>query len=139
MSSQAITGFAIRSGKSGGIGVALGINVFLPAAAILVAIFYPRVRTAWLGTILLSALFVLGSMLCQDLRFWLWHITELRRLTHPILVVGCVAGGVIGTISALVASRVRVVGVAPDPARCATCGYRRDALVVCPECGSGRP
>ena len=54
--SREVASFAMANGKSGGIGIALGINILLPAAALLIAAWYPRVRTAWLGTLLLSGL-----------------------------------------------------------------------------------
>lgn len=137
VASRAIATAAIANGKAGGIGVALGINILLPASALLIAAWYPRVRTAWLGALLLSTMIVVGSLFWQDWRFWHWQLAEIRTLTNPILVVGCVAYGVIGTVTAFFASAFRRVGLAPDPARCETCGYSRGSLPVCPECGSG--
>ncbi len=119
------------------LGMAGVVNLLLPACMVLITGWYPRIRTAWVGTFLLTLGFVVGALFRRDWHFWVWPLSFSQNLAHPILLAGMIAGGVIGTVIVWILRSVRRVGVAVDPHACSACGYSLVGIDtgVCPECG----
>lgn len=126
-------------GLSPKLGVAGAVNLLLPGCTLFIGAWYPRHRTVWIGTCLLTLGFVIGGLVRRDWHVWAWPLSFSQNLAHPILVAGMIADGVIGSVVVWMVSRARCVGVPPDPRRCRACGYSLAGLnaSVCPECGHG--
>lgn len=111
--------------------------VALPAWAVLTTVWYPRRRTAALAGPMTYGGLVMGDLLRQDPKFWQWSFATLQPLLDRGVIVGSVMLSVAAVTAAWSASAWRRVGVPVDPSACPHCGYHRDELLVCPECGSG--
>lgn len=130
-----------RSGINAKFAIAAVVNLVLPASVVLVTAWYPRVRTACAGAVLVTLGFVVGELLRSDWHFWAWPLNFALKLAHPMLVAGTVVECVIGSAVALAVARFRRVGVPEDPSLCKGCGYSLVGLEerLCPECGVRAP
>jgi len=98
---------AMRFGIRAGIGTALTVNALMPLLAIGLAIFHRRVGIAWLGAVTMTLLFHLAMTLVQNRDVTQWTPRTSITSIHPVLVVGCIGYGVLGTIAAIItANRV---------------------------------
>lgn len=116
--------------------VAVVLNLVLPAAALLTTVWYPRRSVAALAGPMTYGGYLLGLLLSQDPKFWQWPLASLFAITHPVFVVGSLVLSVLAVTVAWSASAWRRVGRPPDRRACKTCGYHREDLAVCPECGT---
>jgi hypothetical protein len=122
-----------------GYGIAIAVNLLLPAAAALVSAWYPRPITTLAGGPLLVGAFVLVRVLLLDLHFWAWSPAFIAARTSPIEVAAAAGCSVVGPTVVLLTRPLRRVGRADDHERC-PCGYLLRGLAegVCPECGRER-
>lgn len=119
-----------------GLGTFAVINLVLPLAAVAMAIWYPRIRTAISGAVLLMAGFVLVRMLIEQPRVWTWTPALVANKTSPIHVAATVGYMAVSGLAAAVIGPWRRVGLPDEDQRC-PCGYLLSGLesANCPECG----
>lgn len=124
-----------------GLGIAFTINVLLPLVTVIIAVAFPRMRTAVIAGVLVVLGFVLARLLIGEMRPWRWNGAFLRQHTHPIEVAAMVGCAVIGAVAAAVAMSFRRVGSTPHEPSCRHCGHALAASLdaerpaSCPECG----
>src|SRR5262249_11678658 len=99
------------------------VNLALPAIAVALAIFFPRLRTATAAGALVVFGFALGRWSFIDPRPWTWQPRFLLANTHPILVAAIVGCALVGAMAALAATPVRRVGVPRHEPSCPRCGH----------------
>jgi hypothetical protein len=132
-----LTSLVVRARQPPTMDIFVAINVLLPLAAAVLALAFPRFRTALVGAVLLNAAFVLTRLLFIDPRFWGWTPgSVLNRISpfHVAATIGCMAVG--GFVVAVVRPWRRV-GLADEHLRCA-CGYLLTGIEspTCPECNA---
>lgn len=119
------------------IGTWINIGILLPAAAIALAVRFPRTRTILLGTAALAALATVAMLAFNGLfvpqlstKWLVVGVLSVMEIASPFyLVAAAVAGAV--------ARRWRRVGECPM-GECPECGYALHGLGEprCPECGT---
>ncbi|MCE9619532.1 MAG: hypothetical protein K8R92_06455 [Planctomycetes bacterium] len=133
--------FAIQLFGKPGIGNAIAVNLMLPAAAVVMAACFPKLRTAAASGILVVLGFTLARMMHFDLRPWAWNMEFVKSHTSPILVGAAIGCSVLAVIAALIAGNFRRVGAPPHSPSCAACRHALAAHAEapvpshCPECG----
>lgn len=90
-----------------GIGVAVIVNVLLPAVAIVLGAIHAKPRIALLGGPLLAVGIVVELMLRLESNPLLWTYRLVQTASHPILVVAAVGYGLLGARAAWVSGLAR--------------------------------
>ena|SRR5437588_12110819 len=93
-------------GGQPGLGTAAIVNVVLPVLAVVLAVASPRLGTAWLGAVGMTAGLIVGLAVMYTPPAAL-TVAGLLGAVPPVLVMACVGYGVIGTLAALVTRRLR--------------------------------
>jgi hypothetical protein len=83
-----------------GVATAVSINVVMPMLAVGLAVARPRLGTAWLGALGMTAGFVLGLAVLHRPAAG-WGVGSLLRAVPPVLVMACLGYAVLGTLTAL--------------------------------------
>jgi hypothetical protein len=96
----ALRGFVGQLGVRPGLATAALVNILLPLLAIGLAVAWPRLMTAWLGAVGMTAAFILGLAVANP-QLQPWDFLTLLRSVPPVLVVACLGYGVLGSVSAL--------------------------------------
>jgi len=89
-----------------GLATAASVNLLLPFLAIGLGVAYPRLATAWLGAVGMTAAFIVGLALIHH-QGQPWDAATLLASVPPLLVLACLGYGILGTLAALV---IRSVG-----------------------------
>ncbi len=121
-----------------GLGIFAAINLLMPVWAAMLAVLYPRYRTAVAGGILLMAAFVLTRLLCLSPRFWTWNPGFILNYTSPIEVVAMLGYIAIGAFFVAITKPWRRVAQPDEHLRCEQCGYLLPGSPgpACPECNA---
>ena len=129
---------AQRQTGRGALGIVIAVNFLLPLGAFLVAIWYPRVRAAIPGGLLVGAGFIVERIAEVNPAVWNWSPKFVALHTHPISVAASVGCAIVGAIAATLVKPFRRVGLADQHLRCPVCGYLMTGLpsAGCPECGN---
>jgi hypothetical protein len=92
-----------------GFATAISINILMPALALGLAVAYPRVWTALLGAVGMSAAFAVGMLIVHPPAPPVDVLAVLASV-RPVLVLACVGYAVLGTIAVLVTRAVKPSG-----------------------------
>lgn len=113
------------------------VNLALPGLCIALAVWYPRVVTAWVGAVAAVGLFQLVTLVCKDWHVYLWTFGWMMANTSPIMLGVLIGSVALSLIAARSSQVVRRVGY-PPRTHCIRCGYDKTGrpwAAVCPECG----
>ena len=134
---HALRAAATRRGSKPGYMTALDVNIVLPAIAAVLAVLYPRVRTAVIGAVLLAGGFALGPRLLVMPNVFRWAPGPIVASISPLLVAACVGYALVGIVACHFVRPWRRVGLPDAALRCTHCGYLLVQLPQsrCPECG----
>jgi hypothetical protein len=128
-----------RQTGRGAIGIMIAVNLLLPLGAIALAVWYPRVRIAFPGGLLAGAAFIIERIAESNPSFWQWTLKYVGLHMHPVSVVAAIGSAILASVTAMIVSPFRRVGLADQHLRCPRCGYLMSGLTSagCPECGHG--
>jgi hypothetical protein len=117
----------------------MAVNLMLPLGAVVLAAWYPRVRVALPGGLLVGAAFIVERIAEFNPLFWQWTGKFIAGRTHPVSVVAMIGCALLASFAAMLVSPFRRVGLADQHLRCPRCGYLMAGLTSdgCPECGHG--
>jgi hypothetical protein len=91
-----------------GIATAMSVNILMPALVLLLAVVYPRLWTAWLGALVMTAAFI-GGLAVNYPPAGVDAMTLLMSV-KPVLVLACLGYAVLGTVVVVVTHVVKNAG-----------------------------
>ncbi len=94
-------------GVKPGLATAASVNLLLPLLAISLCVVHPRLITAWLGAVGMTAAYILGLAI-NYLPAPQWDAVTFLQAVPPVLVAACLGYAVLGTVAALITRHVRV-------------------------------
>jgi hypothetical protein len=92
-----------------GYATAISVNILMPAVTVGLAVAYPRVWTALVGAVAMSAAFAAGMLIVHPPAPPV-DVLAVIASVRPALVLACVAYAVLGSVAALATRAVKRAG-----------------------------